>query len=79
MLLLTIVESEMQRVFGAGRWGIPDFFWKVGSFLTLVNTITIPLVFILLHQTLSIVWIFYALSWVFLWKEDLSDVSLKKI
>lgn len=73
LLLLMIFESQFQRNFWAWNWWIPDFFWKLGSFLTLINTITIPLIFVILHENLSIVWIFFGINWIFLWKEDFSQ------
>jgi len=69
-LLFMIIESQLHFSIWGGNWWIPDYFWKLGSLLTLINTITIPLIFIFLHQDLSIVWIFFGINWLFLWKEE---------
>lgn len=70
VILLMIVESQFHIFIGGGNWSIPDVFWKLWSLLTLINTITLPLAFILLHENLSPVWLFYGINWVFLWKEN---------
>lgn len=67
-ILFLIIESQFHSSIGGGDWGIPDIFWKLGSLLTLINTITIPLIFIFLHESLAIIWIFYGINWLFLWK-----------
>lgn len=71
LLLILIFESQFHTLYGAWNWWIPDFFWKLGWFLTLINTVTIPLIFILLNQSLSTLWVFFGINWVFLWKEEL--------
>ncbi|MBP6921390.1 hypothetical protein KBB89_02490 [Candidatus Gracilibacteria bacterium] len=69
-LIFITIESQIHISIGGGNWGIPDNFWKLGTLLTLINTITIPLIFIILHQSLSIIWIFFGINWLFLWKEE---------
>lgn len=69
-LIFTMIESQIHFSIWGGNWWIPDSFWKFGSLLTLINTITIPLIFIFLHQELSIIWIFFGINWLFLWKEE---------
>lgn len=71
LLFIMIFESQFHTLYGAWNWWIPDFFWKLGWFLTLINTVTIPLVFILSHENLSSIWVFFGINWVFLWKEEL--------
>ncbi|MBP7806367.1 hypothetical protein KA057_01660 [Candidatus Gracilibacteria bacterium] len=69
-IVLRIVESQFHISVGGGNWDIPDMFWRLGSLLTLINTITIPLIFIFSHESLSSVWLFFGLNWLFLWKEE---------
>lgn len=69
-ILFMIIESQFHISIGGGNWGIPDIFWRLSSLLTLINTITIPLIFIFLHESLSTVWIFFGINWLFLWKEE---------
>ena len=69
-VLVKIMESQFHILIGGGNWGIPDMFWRLWSLLTLINTITIPLIFIFLHQNLSSVWLFFGINWLFLWKEE---------
>jgi len=76
VLLLTILETQLQKNFWWGNWNIPEYFWKIWWLLTLINSITLPLIFVLLHESLSIIWVFYGINWVFLWKEDFSDSTL---
>lgn len=72
VLLLMIFEKQFERNFWGWNWWIPDYFWRIGSLLTLINTITIPAIFILLNESLMLVWVFFGINWVFLWKEDFS-------
>jgi len=69
-VLIQSIESQFHILIGGGNWGIPDTFWRLGSLLTLINTITIPLIFIFLHENLSLVWLFFGINWLFLWKEE---------
>jgi len=69
-ILLRIIESQFHVFLGGGNWDIPDMFWRLWSLLTLINTITIPLIFIFSHESLSSVWLFFGLNWLFLWKEE---------
>lgn len=69
-LIFMMIESQLHIAIGGWNWWIPDNFWKLGTLLTLINTITIPLIFIILNQNLSIIWIFFGINWVFLWKEE---------
>lgn len=69
-LIFMMIESQLHISIGGGNWWIPDNIWKLGTLLTLINTITIPLIFVTLHQNLSIIWIFFGINWVFLWKQE---------
>jgi hypothetical protein len=69
-LIFMMIESQLHTAIGGWDWGIPDNFWKLGTLLTLINTITVPLIFVILHQNLSIIWIFFGINWAFLWKEE---------
>lgn len=69
-LIFIMIESQLHISIGWWNWWIPDNFWKLGTLLTLINTITIPLIFVILHRDLSIIWIFFGINWVFLWKEE---------
>lgn len=69
-ILSRIIESQFHILLGWWNWGISDVFWKLGSLLTLINTITIPLIFIFSHENLSSVWLFFGINWLFLWKEE---------
>lgn len=69
-ILLNIVESQFHISVGGWNWDIPDMFWRLWALLTLINTITIPLIFIFSHESLSSVWFFFGLNWLFLWKEE---------
>lgn len=69
-LISMMIESQLHIAIGGWNWWIPDSFWKLGTLLTLINTITIPLIFVILNQNLSIIWIFFGINWVFLWKEE---------
>lgn len=69
-LIFMMVESQLHTAIGGWNWWIPDNFWKLGTLLTLINTITVPLIFVVLHQNLSMIWIFFGINWVFLWKEE---------
>lgn len=69
-LIFMAVESQLHISIGGGNWWIPDNFWKLGTLLTLINTLTIPLIFIILHQNLSLIWVFFGINWVFLWKVE---------
>ena len=72
LLLIVIFESQYGLLTGAGNWGMPDSFWKIWALVSLMNTITLPFIFILTHESLSGVWLFFGISWFFLWKEDVS-------
>lgn len=74
-LVFTIIESQMHIKIGWGNWWIPDIVWKFGNILTLLNTITIPLIYVILHENLSIIWIFFGINWVFLWKENNQEIN----
>lgn len=67
-IILSILESQLGAYIWAWKLTLPDYFWKIGAFLTLVNTITISLIFILLHEKLDSLWVFFAINWIFLWK-----------
>lgn len=69
-LIFMMIESQLHTAIGGWNWWIPDNFWKLGTLLTLINTITVPLIFVVLHQNLSMIWIFFGINWVFLWKEE---------
>ena len=69
-ILLMIIESQFHISIGGGNWGIPEIFWRLWSLLTLINTISIPLIFIFLHESLATVWVFFGINWLFLWKEE---------
>lgn len=69
-ILSRIIESQFHISIGGWNWGISDVFWKLWSLLTLINTITIPLIFIFSHESLSSVWLFFGINWLFLWKEE---------
>ena len=69
-LIFMMIESQLHTAIGGWNWWIPDSFWKLGTLLTLINTITIPLIFVILNQDLSIIWIFFFFFLVFLWKEE---------
>lgn len=68
-IIFGTIQSQTQNLVGWGNWGLPDYFWWLWSILTLINTISISLIFILLHQDLSSLWIFFGISWIFLWKK----------
>lgn len=72
LLLIIIFESQYGLLTWGSNWWIPDFLWKIWSLVSLLNTITLPLIFILTHESLAVIWLFFGVSWVFLWKEDLS-------
>lgn len=67
-IILSILESQLGTYIWAWKLALPNYFWRVGAFLTLVNTITISLIFILLHEKLDTLWVFFAINWIFLWK-----------
>lgn len=69
-LIFMMIESQLHISVWGGNWWVPDTFWKLGTLLTLINTITIPFIFVILYQNLSMVWIFFGINWVFLWKEE---------
>lgn len=69
-LIFMMIESQLHISVWGWNWWIPDTFWKLGTLLTLINTITIPFIFVILYQNLSMVWIFFGINWVFLWKEE---------
>lgn len=73
MILSLIVESQFHKFPGGWNWWIPPFFWRLGTLISLINTVTVPVIFIVLHESLSTVWVYFGFSWVFLWKESPSD------
>lgn len=68
ILITSILESQLGKSSPKTTF-IPDYFWWIGSLLTLINTISISLIFILLREELSTLWIFFGISWLFLWKK----------
>lgn len=70
LLLILIFESQFWPLIGYRNWWISDFFWSIGSFLTLINCISLSLIFIFTYESLATIWIFFGVSWFFLWKQD---------
>jgi hypothetical protein len=70
-LMIRIYEHQYHTILGGWNWQINDIFWSFGLIVSLTNTVLMSLLCTFFYVPLSFMWVFFGISWVFLWKNEL--------